>query len=239
MLYKDADMLVPAEISTFHASELASFAQSGTWLTGEERSAVVNLVRQLRVSAGSAIDSGVPVQPAPASVLPEAVLALVERLAMAPQKMTHEVYLQAVADGISEPEYVEIVGVVARSMNVDMFSHGLGLAPRQLGTPSSVEPDCERPAGVVNEGAWVATLPGGQVDNAVEAQLYRGNMQPFIYRALSLVPDEAARVIAGGNTQYLSLEHFFDYEYSKYPALTRAEVELVAGQVSAFNDCFY
>ena len=62
---------------------------------------------------------------------------------------------------------------------------------------------------------------------------------PFIYRSLSLVPDEAKGLIALGAAQYLEIENFMDLDFSYDPEITRAEVEVVAGRVSAINQCFY
>ena len=84
-------------------------------------------------------------------------------------------------------------------------------------------------------GARAGPAGGGEA----AADLYGGAMQPFIYRALSLVPHEARRVMTGGNIQYLTLDKFFDYSYSAHAGLSRAHVETVAARVSAINQCFY
>jgi hypothetical protein len=237
-LYDDAAVQVPAPLATFHASEGASFVAAGTWLTGEERSAVVRYARQARATAGLAKAAN-DVGPAPESVLPQALLDFVAVLAVAPQRFTRDVYAQALSAGITDVEYDEVVGLVSRVVNLDVFAHGLGAAPCTLPAADDVEPTFERPAGAVDDGAWVPTLPTGPAGGDAGKALYGDNMQPFIYRALSLVPSEARSIIEGGNLQYLTLDHFFDFDYSLYPELSRSQVELIAGRVSAFNECFY
>jgi hypothetical protein len=64
-------------------------------------------------------------------------------------------------------------------------------------------------------------------------------VQPFIYRALSLVPDETGRCMELGDEQYLPGDVFFELEHSRSPGLTRPQVEVVAGRTSALNECFY
>lgn len=238
-LYDDTDIDIPGRIAAAHQADLASFAAAGGWLTGEERSAVVQHARNVRAGAGLQEEAVGGHLPDPGAVLPQPMLDLVGRLAASPNKLEHSDLDRAIAGGISQAEYVEVVGLVARAVNLDIFARGLGLAPRALVPPSADEPDCELPATAVEEGAWVATVPGGADGGAAGAELYGKNMMPFIYRALSLVPQEAAHIMSGGNAQYLTLDKFFDFAYSLYPGLSRAQVELVAGRVSACNECFY
>ena len=199
-LYADAAVSVPDAIAAFHAAEVASFVAAGTWLTGEQRSAVVRYARHARAAAGLAKATD-DVGPAPESVLPQALLDLVAALAVAPQRFTREVYEQALSAGITDVEYVEVVGLVSRVVNLDVFAHGLGAAPCTLPAADDTEPTLERPAGAIDDGAWVPTLPTGPAGGDAGRALYGDNMQPFIYRALSLVPSEARSIIEGGNLQ--------------------------------------
>ncbi len=60
---------------------------------------------------------------------------------------------------------------------------------------------------------------------------------PAVVRALSLVPDEVRSWQQLASAQYLSLESMTAMETSR--AIDRAQMELVAGRVSALNECFY
>ena len=236
-MYEDSHWPIPERISDFHQAELATFAIPGTWLSAEERRAAVSHCRAVRATAGVQKDGRDSVDPE--AVLPAAVLELIEALALTPQVFDRARFSDAMDAGIGDGEYVEIVGIVARLVNLDVFARGLGLPAATLPAANDGEASADRPKTARADGAWVDTIPLGEAGGNIGAQLYGGNMLPFIYRALSLSPQEAERIIAGGNAQYLTLDHFFDFSYSAYPALSRAQIELLAARVSAINDCFY
>ena len=77
--------------------------------------------------------------------------------------------------------------------------------------------------GLEPEDADIYGMPGGRAPNVI--------------RALSLVPAEVRSWQALGGAQYLSPERMMSMETGR--ALDRAQIELVAGRVSALNECFY
>lgn len=237
-LYADAIVPVTPELAVLHAAELTSFAAPGTWLSGEERLACVEAARAARSAAG--LQREIPGTGAmPVDVLPAATLDLVTRLAVLPREMTREHFTAARARGMSAGEYVETVSLVSRIVNVDVFARGVGAAPSVLPEPVDGEPDYDAPR-AVEEGAWLPTVPAGAKGAQDALRAYGGSgPQPFIYRALSLVPVEAMRCISGGDIQYLPIDKFMDFTYSHHPGLSRVQVEIVAARVSALNDCFY
>lgn len=236
-IYGKVSMPIPEAVAAAHAADVESFARPGTWLSAEERTAVVQHARDTRSAAGLQPPAAGPVSPA--EVLPAALLELVEQVAVRPKTLTRAALDAALAAGVSDAEYVEVIALVSLIVNIDVFARSLGLPLAALGAPQDGEPSCERPATAKPEGAWVPTIPclaaGGEPGRA----LYGGGMQPFIYRALSLVPADCAQVMRGGDAQYLTLDKFSDFTYSAQPGLNRAQVEVVAGRVSAYNDCFY
>ena len=73
-----------------------------------------------------------------------------------------------------------------------------------------------------------------------EADLFAGmppGAAPNVIRALSLVPDEVRAWVDVSGAQYLSMEEMRSFESTR--ALDRAQIELIAGRVSALNECFY
>jgi hypothetical protein len=62
---------------------------------------------------------------------------------------------------------------------------------------------------------------------------------PYIVRAMSLVPDELRAHLELEIAHYTRLDKLFDYQYQHHEGLTRPQTEVVAGRVSALNDCFY
>lgn len=237
-LYADAIVPVTPDLAVLHAAEIASFVAPGTWLNGEERLACVEAARAARSGAG--LQREVPDTGAtPADVLPDTSLDLITRLAVRPHEMTRDHFLAARNRGMSAGEYVETVSLVSRIVNVDIFARGVGAMPPALPAPVDGEPDYDTPR-AVDEGAWLPTVPAGAKGGQDALRAYGGSgPQPFIYRALSLVPAEAVRCIIGGDAQYLPLDQFMDFSYSHHPGLSRIQVEIVAARVSALNDCFY
>jgi hypothetical protein len=62
---------------------------------------------------------------------------------------------------------------------------------------------------------------------------------PNVVRAMSLVPDAVRQLRELSAAQYLPLQQVTDVRAEPGRALSRAQIELVAGRVSALNECFY
>lgn len=225
-----ADALVPMEASIveLHRDELAHLAGPGTWLSAEERLATVRAVRAAYARRGGELRTEV-------SILPEDSLRLIERVANAPRLLTREDCTGALKAGMSSGEYIETISLVSRTINLDVFARGIGARALELMPPVDGDPSHESPPAIA-EGAWLPSVPAGPQARDVYGS---AGPQPFIYRALSSVPQEARRCIAGGNVQYLPLDKFMDFSYSHQPGLSRVQVEIVAARISALNDCFY
>ncbi len=71
-----------------------------------------------------------------------------------------------------------------------------------------------------------------------EADLYAGMPAGNVLAALSLVPDEVRQLFDLSAVHYLSPAEMTDFG-SPSRALTRAQIEIIAGRVSALNECFY
>ena len=239
-LYHDSQVAVPDVLSHRHAAELRSYGEPGTWWTAQERSRIVQEARSARCAAGvqepnetsdDRWDEG--------PELPGSAREVVRQLALATLDIDRAFLEDALASGMSDGQYVEIVGIVARIVNLDVFARGIDVPTRELGAVEKGDPSRARPSAAVEEGAWLPSIPCGNRGGAEGRGLYGDDMQPFIYRALSLVPPEARRNMELGDDQYLPLQCFFDFGYSHHPGLTRPQVEVVAARTAAINECFY
>jgi hypothetical protein len=86
---------------------------------------------------------------------------------------------------------------------------------------------------------WLPTIPADLATGG-EADLYAGAPRvPNVVRALSLVPDAVRTLKELSVAQYVPLEQVPDVKADPGRALSRAQMELVAGRVSALNECFY
>ncbi len=240
-LYHDSELTIREALLDAHADTLNSLANPGHWFTAEERRSIVAAAREARQDAGlqehNPVDSA-----ADTNSLSAGVKRVAQQVAVSTNDIDRGFFEQAQADGLSDAEYVEIVGIVSRAVNMDIFARGIGVPPRALPAPIEGEPSRTRPRTARQEGAWVPTIPGGLRGEAEAKQLYGSSdpqAAPFIYRALSLVPTEAAGLIKLGGAQYLGIGNFMDLGFTYEPTLSRPQYELVAARVSALNACFY
>ena len=172
--------------------------------------------------------------------LPENIVEIVHRIAADPGRLTRAWFDRAIDGGISDAEFVETVGVVATTIAVDTFTRAIGLRPHPLPEPSDAEPSYARPTGAKPGPAWVPMLAPDDM-TAAEACLENVYVSPnptFIRRALSLVPSEACGLFDLVDAQYLPGAIMPDLA-TRHRAITRAQMELIAGRVSAINGCFY
>ena len=115
---------------------------------------------------------------------------------------------------------------------------GLPLEPLPEPTLGGCEPTRRRPPTAEKTGAFVAMLPSRKPPGE-DADLFPGPA-PYVIRAMSLVPDAVRWLKDLSGAHYLSMEvgQMFDFANGRGP-LSRAQTELIAGRVSAVNECFY
>ena len=77
-----------------------------------------------------------------------------------------------------------------------------------------------------------------QPARGAEADLYPGR-GANVLRAMSLVPDCVRQMRSLSVAQYLPIEQVPDPTADPGRALSRAQIELLAGRISALNECFY
>ena len=172
--------------------------------------------------------------------LPACIVEIVHRIATDPGRLTRAWFDRAFDGGITDAEFVETVGVVVTTISVDVFCRAMGLAPHPLPEPRDGEPSYARPAGAKPGPAWVAMLAPEDMtaDEACLENVYLTPDPTFVRRALSLVPNEASGLFDMVDAQYLPGAIMADLR-AQFRAISRAQMELIAGRVSALNGCFY
>ncbi len=236
-LYEDSDFPVSVDLEAVHAEQLTQLGAPGTWGTGRQRLAVAAETRRAGIDAGLLEAPGD--DDLPETALPEVALRVVRRVAVAPAEVDQEFYNDAVADGLSDAEYVEMVTLVSRVVSLDIFARGIGVDLRPLPAAQPGQPTRERPAEAVPELAWVPTIPNGLAGGATGQALFGGKPKPYIMRGPSLVPEETRAHMALEAVQYMPLDRVLQFDYQHHEGLTRPQAEIVAGRVSAINECFY
>ena len=172
-----------------------------------------------------------------ATDLPEVLIELIHRVRTDSGRLTRQVYDDALAGGLSDAEYVETIGVMATVIAIDTFCDAMGIPRHALPAPVAGEPRRRRPAGAREGLAWVPTVAPEDVTET-EAGMYDGLTGVNIHRALSLVPSEVKGFFDLDAVQYLPDALLRDFG-TEYRALTHAQIEFLAGRVSAINQCFY
>jgi len=238
-LYSDSDFPIPTSTESLHADELLTFARAGTWGTAAQRTAIVAEARKTRSEAG--VHESIGDEALADNVeLPEAARELARFVALAGIGIDREYCEQAQAEGVSEGAYVEIVGLVARLAHLDVFARGIGIPARQLAEPvEDNTPSMQRPSVAKMEGFFTGSVPSAPEGGELAVELYGTQPTANILRSLSLVPEEARRLIKVMAHEYCAEETIFDLNYSPLEAISRAQLELVAAKVSELNQCFY
>lgn len=231
---------VRADLAEAHRRAWAHIAAPGTWLSGAERVAVADESRRARGCAlcrerkRSLSPFSVDGEHDQADGLPPALVDEVHRVTTDPARLTASWYRSLLERGLRAEVYVEALGVAVLAISIDRFHHALGLALERLPEPQSGAPTRVRPEGVVEGEAWVPM----QESRRVAAQLgLPAGPAPFVLRALSLVPAEVRAWSELSDAQYLSLDRM--RSFASVRAIDRSQIELLAGRVSALNECFY
>jgi hypothetical protein len=171
--------------------------------------------------------------------LPTVALEVVEKLTVSPKDFLENAYNDAKKQGLGDEEYVEIVGIVSRLTCMDVFARGLGIPLRTLPKAKQGQPSRQRPVTAKKEMAWVPTIPNFPEGGEDAKALYGESFKTYIVRGLSLVPDEVRMHLELEEAQYLPMDSIFIPDYQHHEGFTRAQCEVVAGRVSALNECFF
>ena len=240
--YASASIKVRDDITEAHRLAWHRIGAPGTWWTGKERVAVAEEVRSaLKCSLckerkAALSPSAVQGSHDSPGVLPKGVVDVIHRVVTDPGRLSKEWYEQVLAGGLEDTHYVEIIGVVITVVSVDVFCRGVGVPAHPLPSPVDGEPSRRRPESAKPESAWVPMIAQGK-EKGPEADLYREGNYPHVGRALSLVPDEVRGMKGLMGAQYVSVHQVIDVRVNR--SISRAQMELVAGRVSALNGCFY
>lgn len=236
----DAPDPIRPDLLAAHRGAWQHIAAPGTWLTGAERVAVADETR--RASACGLCDersqalspNAVQGEHDCAGRLPPPLVEAVHRVTRDAARLSEGWLRGLFEQGLVPEVYVEALGVAVIAISIDRFHHALGLPLEPLPEPLAGEPSRERPQGVVEGEAWVPMLDSRRAAALIGM---RAPTVPYVLRALSLVPAEVRAWRAVSSAQYLDEDHMLGF--AKFRALDRSQIELVAGRVSALNECFY
>ena len=226
-------------------------ARPGANWSGAERVAIAREARHAGGCANSARVCGRPSRPMPSparttsppatpDLLPAPAIDAVHRIVNDASRLTRAWHERTLAGGLTDGQYVELVGTVVSVLSIDAFCRAIGAPLHPLPEPEPGAASGYRPATAARDGeSWVPMVP---FDNAgtPEADLWPAKRTGNVIRALSLAPDEVRTLNDLGGAHYIDHGLVRDPSATRADgALTRAQIELVAGRVSILNDCFY
>jgi len=234
---------VRADLIAAHERAWASIAAPGTWLSGERRVGVAAEIRHVRncapcarIAAALSPNAVSGAHDSLGTVSPSEV-ELIHRVVSDPGRLSRQWAHSVLSRGLTEGEYVEIVGIIGMVMMMDAFARALGLPEHPLPAPHAGQPTRYRPPGAQTQAAW---LPLVEPEDAVETDgpMYPNPKAGYIYRALSSVPQSLRDYWALATCHYLPSE--FVYQFDKtVRAISRPQMEVLAARVSALHQCVY
>ena len=247
--YSESGYDVRPDLGEAHRDVWRQIANAGSWWRGGDRVAIAQEVRNARncqlcrdrkealspfAISGSHVSSG-----GGATNLPDVAIDAVHRLTTDPSRLTQSWLQECVAQGLPLEKYVELLGIVVAIVSIDGFHRAMGFALEELPTPQAGEPSQYRPSGLEEGVAWVPMLPAANAKDD-EADLYDGRKQTGnVVTAMSLVPDSVRILKTLSAVHYIPMAQVPDRHANGGRSLSRAQIELVAGRVSALSDCFY
>jgi len=240
--YDAALGVIRDELISRHQRTWRHIASPGTWLTGEQRVAVAGEARHAR---GCGFCQNRKAALTPYSVegthdhlgnLPEITIDMIHRIVTDPARLSRDWFQSCLEGGLSEEAYVETLAVIASITAIDSFTKALGMALHPLPGAIAGEPSKERPARAGQGAAWVSWIDKA---DAVDDDLRTfGPTATNVRRALSLVPSDAHSFMDLMAVQYLPENEKNDLDRDTR-AIDRQQIELIAGRVSAINQCVY
>lgn len=242
--YSESPDPIRADLADAHRAAWAHIAKPGAWLTGAERIAVAAETRRARDCALCATRKAAlspyagTEQHAACAQLPAPIVDAIHRAATDASRLTLTWYEGLAEQGVSDERYAETLGVAVLSISIDAFHRVMGLPLEPLPAPEPGDPSQVRPQGLTRGEAWVPMIDAKQVGPNERDLFGRGPLgAAYVMRALTLVPNEVRAWRALSAAQYLSSAGMTRLETGK--TLDRAQMELIAGRISALNACFY
>jgi hypothetical protein len=219
--YADSVLDVDDAVAASHRSVWDQIGHSGTWWSPEQMLAIAARARavfRVRLQPPWARH----VDRADDGLSDDAVIAI-DGIASNPGSIDGE-WASARISELGDGPYVELIGVVATTVMVDMFADcaGVDLAPLPGPALDPGRPTQTRPDGLGDIGAHVPMIDPFDFAN--------------VARALSLVPSANMLFRTTVGPMY-SAPGMSNLVWNT--PLQRPQVELVASRVASMNECFY
>ena len=243
--FYEAGIPVRNDISDSHNRYWTRLSKPGNWFSAAQRIAIAEAVREAQsckfcCDSAEALSPNVVQGTHTSSVdLPMLVVDTIHRIVTDASRLSSSWYHKQLESGLTEGQYIEIVGTVVAVISIDTFSDALGVDREPLPQPVAGEPSGYTPtSAATSDQAWVPMLDPDN-EGTPEADLWPPNRTGNVVRAMSLVPDEVRTLIDLSAAHYLPMPLVRQAGVDAGRALSRSQMELLAGRVSALNQCYY
>ncbi len=237
---------VRSDLADAHGFVLSRLRRAGTWWTGAERLAIAAESRAANICPYCAerkkalspytFKGEHTLAPGTAGVLPYPIIDLVHMAVTDVTRITKKAIDDLADAGLSDAHYVEALGVVVVMRSMDQTCRGLGVPLHTLPSVVDGTPTRIRPENMVEAEAYVPMVPADAFMTE-DQDFTPGRGVPNVARALTLVPNAVYEWFVLSNAQYIPSAQFGHVTEGR--SLSRPQIELLAGRVSALNDCFY
>ena len=244
--YAQSGFEIRPSIAEAHLEAWRIIGEPGNWWRAEDRVAIAQESRNARSCTlcrdrKAALSPFATIEGAhhQTTNLPPVVVDVVHRLVTDASRLTRTWLDGLDEQGVTDGHYVELLGVVVSLVSVDAFHRALSLPLEPLPQPQAGDPSGYRPAGARDHGAWVPSVAPADLADS-EADLYGGAPEMGnVIKAMSLVPDSVRLLTILGEQHYMAPNDVADPTSNAGRAISRPQIELLAGRVSSLSDCFY
>jgi len=242
-MYENKDQVVRKDLRKAHECAWDRLGKAGTWLDAKTRSGIIEELRYAKncslckLSKNSLSPNLMEGKHESLVILSNGIVEIIHRLRHDAARITEDWVTKVALKRITDAEYVEIIAVVATVLAIDGFNDTLGWPRPGLPKLQGGIPNRKRPLNAKKQLAWVPTLHPSDIPVG-EINPYGDVRGVHIHQALSLVPEEVIAFFKLDAAQYLHGTEVRDFK-KEYRSLTHQQIELLAGRVSAINQCVY
>ena len=243
--HEDSSYSIREDLGRAYRAYWEALASPGSWWTGAERVAIAREVRNAtdcgycRARRKTLSPYNFPGSHDHSGGLPDIAVDAVHRIITDQNRITQAWIDDNAENGLGEEHYVELLGVAVTVFSIDEFHRALGLPLEPLPEPLPGEPDHYRPMTAQKGTGFVSMLPVKGEFTERERGLWPSGRGPNVLRALSLVPDAVRAWYGVAGAQYLPLQAMTRFSGDLGRSIDRMQMEIVAGRVSSYNECFY
>lgn len=242
--YQDIDYPVREDLCVAYREAWEHLARPGNWWSAAERVAIAAESRNAancplcRQRKDPILTYPVEGMHKHLAQLPYAAVDVIHRLIFDKESITGKWINGILNSSLNDGQYVELLGIVVMVFSIDEFHRAIGAALEPLPQPEPGSPDNYRPPNLESETGYVPMIPADG-NSGREADLWHTGRTGNVIRAMSLVPDAVRDLMLLSDVQYIDHGEMMAFRPEAGRAIDRMQIELVAGRVSAMNECFY